>query len=96
MDIEWCKYSDKGLPKPDLVIYVDTPAEMVRERCGFGNEIYEVPEFQRKVAEVFDKLFDSKYWVKVDGTKDIDTVHKDVLKCVGELETTDNAIDTLF
>ena len=36
---------DKGLIKPDLVIYLDINPDNVKSRCGFGEERYERFEF---------------------------------------------------
>ena len=36
LDFEWAKSSDKGLPKPDIVFYIDMPVEECRKRTGFG------------------------------------------------------------
>lgn len=38
LDINWCKSSDAGLPKPDRVFFLTLPAENVAQRNGFGNE----------------------------------------------------------
>ena len=78
--------SDKGLPKPDIVIYIDLSIEEIKKRKGFGVEKYEIPEFQLKVGEVFNKLFDEEYWVRINGNQDIEEVKKLVIKCVEEVK----------
>ena len=45
LDFEWCVAPDRGLVKPDLVIYVDISAEEITKRSGFGDERYEKFEF---------------------------------------------------
>ena len=45
LDFEWCLNADRGLVKPDLVIYIDIDMETIKERAGFGEERYEKTEF---------------------------------------------------
>ena len=54
--LDWCRQSDRGLPKPDLVIYLDLPPHVAKTRADYGDERYEKEEFQRKVAECYEKL----------------------------------------
>ena len=56
MDLEWCKSCDKGLPAPDVIIYLDIPVEEASKRGNFGEERYEKVDFQIKVREQFLKL----------------------------------------
>ena len=51
MDMEWCKGPDRGLPAPDLVIYMRAGHAVAAERSGFGEERYEKAEFQDKVSQ---------------------------------------------
>jgi len=37
-DLEWCKNPDRGLPKPDAVIFLDMPIEEAAKRGDFGGE----------------------------------------------------------
>jgi len=36
MDLEWCKASDNGLHKPDLVLYLKAEPEVLSKRANFG------------------------------------------------------------
>jgi dTMP kinase len=56
LDLEWCKDPDRGLPKPDLVLFLELSVEDALKRGNFGSERYEKEEFQRKVATQFQKL----------------------------------------
>ena len=38
MSFEWCKQPERGLPKPDLVCFLDVSPEEAAKRGGFGNE----------------------------------------------------------
>lgn len=61
-DLEWCKQCDMGLPKPDIIVFMDSHASKLCSRSGFGDERYETNQFQSRVYDNFCKLlvFDSK------------------------------------
>ena len=50
LSIGWCKQPDVGLPKPDLVCFLDVSEEVAMKRADFGGERYELTDFQRKVS----------------------------------------------
>ncbi|KAJ3322489.1 hypothetical protein HDV06_003033 [Boothiomyces sp. JEL0866] len=49
LDFDWCCNSDKGLLKPDLVLFFDLDPQLAIERGDYGNERYESLNFQQKV-----------------------------------------------
>lgn len=54
-----------GLPRPDLVLYLQLSSEDAAKRADFGNERYEQTDFQLKVAENFNIIMsneDLSYW----------------------------------
>lgn len=54
--LDWCKKPDVGLPKPDLVMFLQlSPAEAAL-RGQFGEERYETSVFQRAVQQKFEQL----------------------------------------
>lgn len=57
MDYEWCISPDRGLIKPDLVIFLDADPDVLRNRPGFGEEKYERVDFQKKVKSAFKRIF---------------------------------------
>lgn len=79
MDFEWCKNGDKGLPKPDIVFYISLSEKEIESREGFGKEIYEKVEMQKKVREFYEKMKEDS-WAVIDGKKSIDDVTKEVLE----------------
>lgn len=79
LSLSWCKAPDAGLPKPDLVAYLNLPANVARARTDFGKERYESCEFQAKVAETFSKLHDET-WKVVDASGSIDEVHAELVE----------------
>lgn len=81
LDFNWCLNPDRGLPKPDLTLFFKFSDNSSRE--GFGDERYEVKEFQDKVAIEFNKFSNEKEWraLNVDG-KSIEEVFSEVLNIV--------------
>ena len=51
LEFEWCNGADRGLIKPDLTIYFQASADQLSKRNGYGEELFETVEFQRKVEE---------------------------------------------
>jgi hypothetical protein len=46
----------KGLPEPDLTIFMDADADEVAKRAGYGGEIFEIPAFQKKVSLIMREM----------------------------------------
>jgi dTMP kinase len=64
LSLAWCKQPDVGLPRPDMVVFLDVTEEVAKQRGGFGEERYEVAEFQRRVKANYRQLKDPS-WVEV-------------------------------
>ncbi|CAO1308400.1 unnamed protein product [Diamesa tonsa] len=69
LDFEWCKTPEKGLLKPDLVIYLTLSAEAMARRSGFGDERYETTEIQKNVKKMYERLIEEPLWKVVDADK---------------------------
>ena len=54
---DWCKQCDVGLPKSDLVCFMDNKSTALDTRDTYGEERYEKNDFQKIVYENFKKLF---------------------------------------
>ena len=82
LDLEWCRAPDKGLPEPDLVLFMKVSPEVARQRGGYGEERYEKEEFQAKVGDKFMRLGDSEgpRWKVVNADRDSKTISEEVLK----------------
>ncbi|KOS17014.1 Thymidylate kinase [Escovopsis weberi] len=63
LGLAWARAPDTGLPRPDVVLFLDLGAEQARARGGWGAEKYEQEEMQRTVRELF--------WALSMGGKDI-------------------------
>ncbi|GEQ71015.1 hypothetical protein JCM33374_g4696 [Metschnikowia sp. JCM 33374] len=50
---EWLYSPDKGLPKPDLTMFLTIPMAELAQRKNWGDERYEKTAFQEKVKQCF-------------------------------------------
>lgn len=69
--VEWLMASDKGLPKPDMTLFLSLDLETTALRKGWGEERYEKIDFQQGVKECFLELLDpeadpSIHFINVD------------------------------
>ncbi len=46
LNLQWCKNSDIGLPKPDIIFFLRMNEKEGTTRKDYGDEIYERSEFQ--------------------------------------------------
>ncbi|KAK3947635.1 thymidylate kinase [Pseudoneurospora amorphoporcata] len=53
LSLSWARAPEIGLPRPDLVLFLDLDEEQARLRGGWGGELYEKAEMQRRVRELF-------------------------------------------
>lgn len=56
LGLRWARAPEAGLPRPDLVVFLDLDEREAARRGGFGDEKYEVPEMQRRVRDLFHGL----------------------------------------
>ncbi|XP_029684295.1 thymidylate kinase [Takifugu rubripes] len=78
--LHWCKQPDVGLPKPDLVLFLQlSPAEAAL-RGHFGMERYEKSSFQCAVQQQFKHLMEDETvnWKVIDASMNVEDVHKDI------------------
>ncbi|XP_028817268.1 thymidylate kinase [Denticeps clupeoides] len=78
--LEWCKSPDVGLPKPDLVMFLQLPPSVAAARGEFGTERYETSVFQQAVQSKFDQLMEDPTvnWQVIDAARSVEEVHKDI------------------
>jgi len=65
LNFEWCRGPDQGLPKPDLVCFLDVSPEEAAKRGNYGDERYEKQDFQAKVRENYKK-FNEENWITIN------------------------------
>ena len=75
LSIDWCKQPDVGLPRPDLVCFLDVSEEVAMKRADFGGERYEMTEFQRRVRDNYERLRDES-WVTVSADESLEEVQE--------------------
>ena len=56
LDLQWARQCEVGLPRPDLVVFLDLEPEDAEKRGGFGAEKYEKKIFQDRVRAQFLQL----------------------------------------
>lgn len=60
IDFDWLYAAEKGLPQPDLTVFLSLSMEVIKARAGFGDERYENVEFQATVKQKFLLVFEKK------------------------------------
>ena len=95
LDLNWCKAPDAGLPKPDLVFFLDVAPELASSRKDYGSERYEKVEFQKKVYSVFQTLFEDNFR-RIDATGKIENIQKTIQQEVEGILNEPSNEDCLF
>jgi dTMP kinase len=92
LDFDWCKQCDVGLPKADLVCFMDTRSTSIEGRECFGQERYENVQFQSIVYNNFKKLFqldktdENDDCLVLNARDKIETIHSRILDHVLDLQ----------
>ncbi|KAK2494794.1 hypothetical protein MC885_012365 [Smutsia gigantea] len=78
--LDWCKQPDVGLPKPDLVVFLQLQLAEAAARGEFGRERYENRTFQERALQRFHQLMgdSSLNWKVVDASRSVEDVHKEI------------------
>ncbi|EGG03063.1 uncharacterized protein MELLADRAFT_44639 [Melampsora larici-populina 98AG31] len=84
---------DRGLPLPDLVIFLTMPMEATVTRGGFGQERYEKEDLQAEVKRQFEQVVEPAFtrlhgqgrWVEINASGSIDEVTCRISKTVDRL-----------
>lgn len=83
LDPEWCASADSGLPIPSLVLYLEVDPESFSKRGGFGDELFEKIDFQKRVVYFYEKfLLPKNFCKKINGNLNVKTVTQ---SCVSEI-----------
>lgn len=72
LDFDFCLNPDRGLPLPDLTLFLTLPPEVASARAAYGTERYETMEIQRKVREEFKRVKDKVIEIHGEVWEDID------------------------
>jgi len=104
LSLQWAREPDVGLPRPDLVVFLDLKPEEAARRGGWGDELYEKAEMQREVRRLFLSLTDAAAaggegteerddMVVLDAGGTVEEVGAQILQVVvARLEDTDNLL----
>ncbi|KAM3850234.1 thymidylate kinase [Diretmus argenteus] len=78
--LDWCMNPDVGLPKPDVVMFLQLSPSEAATRGQFGEERYEDSVFQRAVQQKFEKLMadPSINWQVIDASQSVEDVHANI------------------
>lgn len=108
MPIDWCIAPERGLPRPDITLFLDIEPEHANiqsTREDFGQERYEVSEFQVRVRACFKEILgdgeknsgvlDMGKVITIDACKDIKTVAADIWQAVQSQDVESSEIATI-
>lgn len=84
---DWCLTPDLGLPRPDVVLFLNISEEDSSQRAGFGEERYEKKEIQDKVRRLFERMYKDRNghkedWELVDAGRTLEEVSEDMWRVV--------------
>ncbi|WBW75023.1 thymidylate kinase Tmp1 [Schizosaccharomyces osmophilus] len=96
---EWCKSPDRGLLRPDLVIFLHISPEVAAKRGQYGEERYENIEMQKKVEKNFERIEreyteESLSFITLDASTSLETVHSRIMNLVDQVDVS-KALETL-
>lgn len=82
-DADWCVAPERGLPRADVVFYLECDVDVALERLKTA-ERYEKADFQKRVAECFDVLLARAPATvrRIDASESVDAVHAAVLRAL--------------
>lgn len=97
--LNWIRELNSRVPRPDLTIVLDVTADIAaqrRHKRGQTEELFEVPELQRRLAATYAKageLVAQDPLVHIDGEAALDDVSQAVLAAFQALEKTRSSTD---
>jgi len=78
---EWCMAADRGLPRPDAVLYLDLPiATALARGTAKQQERYDYAPFQQRVKDAYEHLLRDPSWIVVDADRPRQDVFDDLLQ----------------
>jgi dTMP kinase len=90
-NLETCMSHDRGLPKPDVIIFLDVDPETQESRGGFGDERYETTFIQKEARQKFmelkekDRLEYKVVWNVIDANKPIDEISNEIISIINDV-----------
>ncbi|KAK8229311.1 thymidylate kinase-domain-containing protein [Phyllosticta capitalensis] len=78
LSLAWARQPEEGLPRPDVVIFLDISPEAAAQRGGYGAEKYENARMQQRVRELFKSMRElgeeKEDFVTIDGGEEQEKV----------------------
>lgn len=83
LSLGWARDPDVGLPRPDLVIFLDLDPDEAEKRGGYGDEKYEKREMQVNVRSLFLSLKELQHeetedMVVINAGRSVEEVSQDI------------------
>jgi dTMP kinase len=84
VDVDWALRTEHGLPKPDLILYMQLNPRVAANRAEFGREALETEEIQHGVVSQFDRWAaeDPGTWSVVDASRTEDDVNAEINRLI--------------
>lgn len=87
LSLAWARRPEVGLPRPDVVVFLNISSEDAELRGGYGEEKYEKRDMQEEVRRLFVSLRDGETeehedMTMVDAGRSVDVIAADVLQRV--------------
>ena len=86
LTLQWARMPEVGLPKPDLVVFLDISTDVAKARGGYGDEKYENEAMQTRVRELFFEV------IRMEGKGEGGTKIVDVSKSADEVSGVVNRV----
>ena len=61
ISLEWCMIQEHGLPKPDIIFFLDINPKILQNRGDYGKERYENLQMQTKTYQAFQKIIHNNH-----------------------------------
>ncbi|EAL48995.1 thymidylate kinase [Entamoeba histolytica HM-3:IMSS] len=83
LDEKWCNSADCGLPKPDIVFFLELSLEDAeKRRKTMKTDRYENTKFQSKVKCEYEKFKDSMKWTCIDASQSKEEVALEITSII--------------
>ena len=89
LDMDWAKQPEIGLPKEDLTVFLSADLDIVKDRGGFGGEVYEKENMQEIVLSLFHELLRDKSshekFARVNADRSLDEVELEIREKISQM-----------
>lgn len=85
IDGQWARAVDSGLPAPDLTVFLDVDPRTAAARGQYGEERYEVQEFQERTRAAFAELIADGRTTRIDAAQSPDAISARIQAAVSDL-----------